>query len=412
MTSRYNLRSRSNINAPKRLENEVFLPGSNNAYTAGRRIDMGADINGIVERLDNQEYDLSFQPDVDDDYHVDSEEETNEHDDEDDDEAEFVEGDDTEEDEDAYSVYSDDEENDTEYRGGDYTESDDDIIMIIDRHELRTNQWYTIEHPWQEYTTPREYYEEIEGQSWEDDLTGPGPPTKRRRIGEQEEKGPHVSDNETGSDSEWLPEDEDDVYDDDEDGYAPIYPETSAQTNENLIDEFWRPSFSQNLDVEAALIQTPVNVNDPMGWTKNMAFVQRNQTDEASLLDNVVMIWRGDSRYDESDGTQLKCFFFYQDISPFIYDYWDHDASGIDYDWIPASQLQWFIPMDHDDHEYLIEASSWTPSDVFDYKYTAQCYGEWDNEYIDTDRYTPPRPVIDYEDDGNMSDDSYPDSIS
>ena len=417
MTTRYNLRSRSTISAPKRLENEVFLPGSNNAYTAGRDCDMGADINGIVERFDNQEYDLSLQPDVDNESHIDSEDETYEYNGPRCFEQEYVDGDETEEDEDAYSVYSDDEESDTEYRGGDYTD-DDDILMILDRQELRTNQWHTIKFPWQEYTTPRQYYEEIEGQDWEDDIDIPA--AKRRRIGENEEKGPHVVEDDSGS--EWLPEDED--YESSTDEEAAVHPQSAEDYNENLLDEYWRPTFSHNIDIEAALIQAPVNVNDPMGWSNNMAFVQTKQGTDAALLDNVIMIWRGESRYDETDGTQMKCYFFFQDISPFIYDYWDKDGSGIDYDWIPASVLQWFVPMDDDDYDFLAKASSWTPTDIFDREWQAEDYGEWDNEFLDTNYDEPPRPskTLNSEDmelldaycgsAGYISEDSCADSIS
>ena len=386
MATRYNLRSRSTISAPKRLENEVFLPGSNNGYTAGRDIDMGADIGGIVERYDNQQYDLSLQPDLEDEYHVDSEPENVQelhqairgHGSQED-EEEFSEGEETEVDDDAYSVYSEEED--------DYIESEEEEIEEYDDS--------------QEITMP---------------------PAKRRRIDTQEEKGPHVS---SDSDSEWLPEDEEDD-DYDEDQYAPIYPETVEDSNENLIDEYWRPTFSENLDVDVAIIQAPVNVNDPMGWTQNMAFVQTKKTDEESLLDNVVMIWRGESRYDETDGTQMKCYFFYQDISPFIYDYWNHDSkTHMDSDWIPSSSLQWVVPMNNDDHDFLIEASSWTPNDVFDRELDPSDYGEWENEYLDTDNNTPPRQskALTSEDmelldaycgynDGYISEDSPPDSIS
>ena len=367
MTTRYNLRSRSNISAPKRLENEVFLPGSNNGYTAGRAIDMGADIDGVVERYDNQQYDLSFQPDVDDEYHVDSEPENVQElqeairgDGSEEDEEAFSEGEETEEDEDAYSVYSDD---------GDSTESEEEEIEDYDNS--------------QEITMPA---------------------AKRRRIDTQEEKGPHVSDD---SDSEWLPEDEEE----EEDEYEA---ETPEQENDYLVDEYWRPTFSHNLDIEAALLEAPVNVNDPVAWKDGMTFVQtRGQTVHGSLLDNVVMIWRGESRYDPENGTEMKCYFFFQDISPFIYDYWNHDArTHIDSDWIPSSSLQWFVPMENEDQEYLIEVSSWTPRDVFNRNYTAESYGEWENEYLDTDEYSAPRPILNYEDEDYMSDDSSPDSIS
>ena len=364
MTTRYNLRSRSNISAPKRLENEVFLPGSNNGYTAGRAIDMGADIDGVVERYDNQQYDLSFQPDVDDEYHVDSEPENVQElqeairgDGSEEDEEAFSEGEETEVDEDAYSVYSDD---------GDSTESEEEEIEEYDNS--------------QEITMPA---------------------AKRRRIDTQEEKGPHVSDD---SDSEWLPEEEEDEYE----------AETPEQENDYLVDEYWRPTFSHNLDIEAALLEAPVNVNDPVAWKDGMTFVQtRGETVHGSLLDNVVMIWRGESRYDPENGTEMKCYFFFQDISPFIYDYWNHDArTHIDSDWIPSSSLQWFVPMENEDQEYLIEVSSWTPRDVFNRNYTAESYGEWENEYLDTDEYSAPRPILNYEDEDYMSDDSSPDSIS
>ena len=417
MTTRYNLRSRSTISAPKRLENEVFLPGSNNGYTAGRAIDMGADIGGMVERYDNQPYDLSLQPDVDDEYHVDSEPENVQelhqairgHGSEED-EEEFSEGEETEVDDDAYSVYSEEDD--------DYTESEEEDIEEYDSQEITIapDQWAqlrridTQEEGWvHRVAVALEQGEEL-------------PPAKRRRIDTQEEKGPHVS---SDSDSEWLPEDEEDD-DYDEDQYAPIYPETVEEANENLIDEYWRPTFSENLDVDVAIIQAPVNVNDPMGWTKGMAFIQTKKTDEENLLDNVVMIWRGESRYDETDGTQMKCYFFYQDISPFIYDYWNHDSkTHIDSDWIPSSSLQWVVPMNNDDHEFLIEASSWTPNDVFDRELDPSDYGEWENEYLDTDNNTPPRQpkTLTSEDmelldaycgynDGYISEDSTPDSIS
>ena len=109
----------------------------------------------------------------------------------------------------------------------------------------------------------------------------------------------------------------------------------------------------------------------------------------------------------------MKCYFFFQDISPFIYDYWNHDArTHIDSDWIPSSSLQWFVPMENEDQEYLIEVSSWTPRDVFNRNYTAESYGEWENEYLDTNEYSAPRPILNYEDEDYMSDDSSPDSIS
>ena len=81
--------------------------------------------------------------------------------------------------------------------------------------------------------------------------------------------------------------------------------------------------------------------------------------------------------------------------------------------------------MNNDDHEFLIEASSWTPNDVFDRELDPSDYGEWENEYLDTDNNTPPRQPkkLTSEDmelldaycgynDGYISEDSTPDSIS
>jgi hypothetical protein len=49
---------------------------------------------------------------------------------------------------------------------------DNDDSDEIDRTELRTNVWHEIEHPWQHFTTPRQYFEVINGYAYssEDEL--------------------------------------------------------------------------------------------------------------------------------------------------------------------------------------------------------------------------------------------------
>jgi hypothetical protein len=50
-------------------------------------------------------------------------------------------------------------------------EEDDDDEFDAHQNELRNNTWNSIDFPWQEHTTPREYYEIIEGHEYEDDTS-------------------------------------------------------------------------------------------------------------------------------------------------------------------------------------------------------------------------------------------------
>ena len=116
-----------------------------------------------------------------------------------------------------------------------------------------------------------------------------------------------------------------------------------------------------------------------------------------AILENLVVIWRGESQYNQDTrATELKCYFFYQDISPFMYEDWDYDDEDIDVRWLKTSSVSWLVPLEHKDRKFLEKMASWTPTAPFDRTVDATSYCEWENEFMDTQGDKAPRG-----DDGN-----------
>lgn len=355
--SHYNTRSRT---APRRFQDETFLPGSNNGYTAGRAIDTGdyIDRRWDVER-DN--YDLSLQPD-------------------------------------DYTPMDLDEE-----EAGRITHEQYGEPMEIDGEELFRQHVQAC----QQVSGAHWDYEEDASEDEADDADSDYVPSEAE---------------ETEDDTDYVDSDEDSDVDcysvaqylDDGTGYPDelddedykrideYYESQKGNTpNDKLISAYFRPSFSESLHIDAAVLNTTtVNVQDPVAFENDMAFltIKPNMSSlKLAILENLVVIWRGESQYNQDTrATELKCYFFYQDISPFMYDDWDFDDEDIDVIWLKTSSVSWLVPLEHKDRKFLEKMASWTPTEPFDRTVDATSYCEWENEFMDTQGDKAPRG-----DDGN-----------
>jgi len=361
--SHYNTRSRT---APRRFQDETFLPGSNNGYTAGRAIDTGdyIDRRWDVER-DN--YDLSLQPDdytpmdLDEEEYgrigyqlhgepmeIDGEEQFRQHVQA----CQQVSGAHWDYEEDASEDEADDADSDYVPSEAEETEDDTDYVDSDDDSDLS----YSVA----QYLDGTGYPDELNNEDY-------------KRI---------------------------DEYYESQKGNTP---------NDKLISSYFRPSFSESLHIDAAVLNTtPVNVQDPVAFENDMAFltIKPNMSPlKLAILENLVVIWRGESQYNQdTHTTELKCYFFYQDISPFMYDDWDFDAEDIDVIWLNTRSVSWLVPLEHKDRKFLEKMASWTPTEPFDRTVDATSYCEWENEFMDTQGDKAPRGD-DYNEEEKVPDD-------
>ena len=386
MSSRYNLRSRSQIQNSTRYEDETWIPGANNGYTAGRTIDMGTDINAlgqdaidhIVDLQNNDLYETSDGEDVEESQHSEEEEYS---------------GSETEDDEDAYSLYSEEEETEEEEETDEEEQSCcwgckedqpnqmahmdpggclyDESLEVDDSDEEKVPESPQVNLQFNDfpiqgaaalaagYTTPPP----VEAP------TSPPPilpkPTLTRQVA-AEHKPMSIMD----------------------------------MTNDDLLDDSWNPSFSKWLSTLPSFGTIPMTgsqslpiTNPPFWFTNNnhpFTLVRvRDDVDVLNELKGVIMLWDGSTFYQDGK-IKLSLELFYQDIHPFIYDSWDYNDSPLTSCEFSADELEWVMFEDDDVMTCVENAGQWTPKQPFHRNRLG--YGEWENERLDV-QYTgcPPR---------------------
>jgi len=170
-----------------------------------------------------------------------------------------------------------------------------------------------------------------------------------------------------------------------------------SSPNDKLICNYYRPSFSTDLCVDAAILNTtPINVQDPVAFENNVAFLIVKPgilPYKLKSIENTIVTWRGKSKFEYNGDygvTLLKCYLFHQDISPFIYDDWDFEED-IQVVWLRTTSVHWFVPLEHNQRKFMEDMASWTPDQPFNHEYLPDSYSEWCNEYMDTEPGKPPR---------------------
>ena len=386
MSSRYNLRSRSQIQNSTRYEDETWIPGANNGYTAGRTIDMGTDINAlgqdtiddIVDLQNNDLYETSDGEDVEQSQHSEEEEEYS--------------GSETDDD-DAYSLYSEEEETEEEEETDEEEQSCcwgckedqpnqmahmdlggclyDESLEVDDSDEEKVPESPQVNLQFNDfpiqgaaalaagYTTPPP----VEAP------TSPPPilpkPILTRQVA-AEHKPMSIMD----------------------------------MTNDDLLDDSWNPSFSKWLSTLPSFGTIPMTgsqslpiTNPPFWFTNNnhpFTLVRvRDDVDVLNELKGVIMLWDGSTFYQDGK-IKLSLELFYQDIHPFIYDSWDYNDSPLTSCEFSADELEWVMFEDDDVMTCVENAGQWTPKQPFHRNRLG--YGEWENERLDV-QYTgcPPR---------------------
>ena len=428
MSSRYNLRSRSQIQNSTRYEDETWIPGANNGYTAGRTIDMGTDINAlgqdtidhIVDLQNNDLYEISDGEDVEESQ--DSEEE----------EEEYSGSETEDDDEDAYSLYSEDEETEEEEEPeGEEEEPETD-------QEEQSCCWGCVQDQPNQMAHMEWggclYDESIEVDN-SDEEKGPESPQVNLQFNDFPIQGAAaLAAGYTTPPPVEAPT-----------SPPPILPKPTLtrqvaaeprpmsileMTNDDLLNESWNPSFSKwlsSLTSFGTISMTGPNslpISNPPFWfaNNNHPFTLVRVRDDVNVLDElkgVIMLWDGSTFYQ--DGKIKLCLeLFYQDIHPFIYDAWDYDDAPLTSCEFSADELEWVMFEDDDVMTCVENAGLWTPKQPFHRNRLG--YGEWENERLDV-QYTgcPPRVQgshwqddVDHDEWVYQSDDeeSVPDSIS
>jgi hypothetical protein len=475
--SRYNLRSRSNPTRSLRFEDEVFLPGSNNGHCAGREIDIGRD---LIETQARDTYDLQAQPDVDEDYVLENVDLYDTSDEEaaqasESEEEEMDSDTETEEDEDDYSVYSEEEDEPTsdedeakvacDFCGEKDINPDD--LDVTEVNLAEQGGGYAHEHCLSEHappapldfsnhihddeveegqtfaTTPSSPYDDWAGSSWKGWSCNACIQGQPNQMAHMEPGGC--------------------LYDDLVDGYITPEPDSPPEhppalvrqqayiepsppadsyiipgppklrrqtavglssldnmTNEQLLDEFFRPRFSVSLsnDPNAVIVPFGDRLNPCDGALLHdgeVSFIRVKAEPEIPMeLHGLVLCWKGEMKYNtKSDRVNLRCWTFEQDIHPFIYDSWNHDDDGLVMDEIilPTCWGEWFLFDDDEKMSALVKASRWYPDQPFEDNILG--YGEWEWERIDVQHTgKAPRQWTADDWDKDWEEESKPDSIS
>lgn len=417
MSSRYNLRSRSNVPSTTRYEDETWIPGANNGHCAGRQVDMGesVDVSDFLGlQLNNQDlYVSSGEEDYDSMPSL-----VGSSDEEDCEEEEYT-GSETEDDEDNYSVYSEDEETEEEEE----PETDEQEEHTCQGcEEDQPNQMAHMEPGGCLYDESLEVDEETEIDS--DEEKRPESPEVNLQFNDFPIQGaaalaaglttPPTMETPT-SPPPVIPK--------------PVLRRSNGvescsldnMTNDELIDEYWRPSFSTELSNHPNFgtleIDGTFPISNPPYWLtdNNHPFTLLRVREDAMHLHHscrgMIVMWDGVTYYKNGE-IRLSVELFYQDIHPFIYDSWDHDEYDLTGMNFTADSLEWVVFDDDKVLECVEHAGLWEPTKTF--KNNRLGYGEWENERLDV-QYTgrPPREKVmesDWED--NWEEESVADSIS
>lgn len=404
MSSRYNLRSRSNIPSTTRYEDETWIPGANNGHCAGRQIDMGTDLHptAVMDmRLNN--LDLYVSSDEEDYDSMPSLVSAS-------DEEVFT-GSETEDDDDNYSVYSEETE----------TEEDDE-----DEEEQHTCQGCQEDQPNQmAHMEPGGclYDESLEVDD-SDEEKRPESPNVNLQSNDFPVQGAAalVAGLQTPPTMETPS------------SPPPVLPKPVLRrsravdefslenmTNDDLIDEFWKPSFSTALSNHPNFgtieIADPFSISNPPFWltdNKHPFTLLRVREDAMHLhysCRGMIVMWDGVTFYKNGE-IHLSVEIFYQDIDPFIYDSWDHDEYHLTGMNFTTNSLEWVVFDDDKVLDCVEHAGLWEPTKPF--KNNRLGYGEWENERLDVQHTgRPPREVVmesDWED--VWEEESVPNSIS
>ena len=383
MSSRYNLRSRSNVPSTTRYEDETWIPGANNGHCAGRQIDRGEPINvpNFLElRFNNQ--DLYVSSDEDD---CDSMPSLVGSSDEEDSEEEAYTGSETEDDdEDNYSVYSEDEETEEETEEVEPGTADEYGPSCQGCQEDQPNQMAHMSPGGCLYDESLEMDEETEIDS--DEEKRPESPEVNLQFNDFP-----IQDAAAGGWSQPLSRQRP--------AYSPPSSSFDNMTNDELIDELWRPSFSTALSNHPNFGTLEIDGTFPISnppyflTNNNHPFTLLRVREDAMHLHpscrGLIVMWDGQTFYQNGD-IRLSVEIFYQDIHPFIYDSWNHDEYDLTGMNFIANSLEWVVFDDDKVLDCVEHAGLWDPTKTF--KNNRLGYGEWDNERLDV-QYTgrPPR---------------------